>query len=145
MQQTPASALDTAPCSHDTKDVMSGDLVHGFRDQAPWQARAATFAGVVSSLGECMAVRYSLPASSLWRTAAGAFNVVVAAGLPAVNIAYVNRETPAPQHVWPALAEAFGALLLVPDLQAVSAADESKVRAGMSGRLHLQYLTVCCI
>lgn len=46
------------------------------RDQAPWQARAATFAPVVSALGSCMAIRYSCPAEPLWRTAAEAFNSV---------------------------------------------------------------------
>ncbi len=79
-----------------------------------------------------MAVRYSLPASNLWRTAAVAFNAVVAAGLPAVNIAYVNRDTPAPQDAWSALTDAFSALLLGPQSQPVSAADESKVRAGIT-------------
>ena len=139
-------ALLCVLCSHCNKAVMSGDWVlHGCRDQAPWQARAVTFAGVVASLGECMAVRRSLPASSLWRTAAGAFNAVVAAGLPAVNIAYVNRETLAPQDAWPALTEAFSALLLGAEPQTVSAADEGKVRAGTSGRHHLQSPPTHCI
>ena len=76
-------------------------------------------------------MRHSLPGCNLWRAAAAAFNAVVAAGLPAVNIAYVNRETPAPQDAWPALAEAFSALLLGPQSQPVSAGDESTVRAGI--------------
>ena len=82
-----------------------------------------------------MAVRHALAASNLWRVSAAAFNAVVAAGLPAVNIAYVNRETPAPHDAWPALTEAFSALLLgVPPqpVQAADAADESKVRAGIA-------------
>lgn len=106
-------------------------IVNGRRDQAPWQARAATFAAVVSSLGECMAVRHCLPACNLWRMAAAAFNTVVAAGLPAVNMSYVYRETPAPQDAWPALAEAFSALLLGPQSQPGPADHESKVREGL--------------
>lgn len=51
-------------------------LLCGCRDQAPWQARAATFAAVVSALGRCMAMRYSRPAENLWRAAAEAFNAV---------------------------------------------------------------------
>lgn len=38
------------------------------RDQAPWQARAATFAAVVDTLGQCMATRYTAFAQDLWRT-----------------------------------------------------------------------------
>lgn len=61
------------------------------RDHAPWQAKATTFAAVVSSLAQCMAMRYTAYTQNLWRVAAAAFNAVVAAGLPAVNIAYVNQ------------------------------------------------------
>ena len=38
-----------------------------------------------------MALRYTAYAQDLWRVAAGAFNAVIAAGLPAVNIAFVNQ------------------------------------------------------
>ena len=97
------------------------------RDQAPWQARAATFAAAVTSLGECMGTRHSAAAGNLWRAAAVAFNAVVAAGLPAVNIAYVNKEVEAPQDAWPALAQAFSTALLGGQPQQASAADESMV------------------
>ena len=97
------------------------------RDQAPWQARAATFASAVTSLGECMGMRYNHAAGDLWRAAAVAFNAVVAAGLPAVNIAYVNKEVEAPQDALPALAQAFSTALLGGHSQQASAADESVV------------------
>lgn len=92
-----------------------------------------------------MAVRHSLPASNLWRTAAVAFNTVVAAGLPAVNIAYVNRETPAPQDAWSALTDAFSALLLGPQSQPVSIADESKVSAGTTRIPHESCTCLSCL
>ena len=57
------------------------------------------FAAVVSSLGACMAVRYTAYAQNLWRVAANAFNSVVAAGLPAVNIACVQQVRPVQLHL----------------------------------------------
>ena len=96
-------------------------------EQAPWQARAVTFAAAVTSLGDCMATRRSLAGGNLWRAAAAAFNTVAAAGLPAVNMAYVNRDVEAPQDAWPALTQAFSALLLDNLQQPVSAAEESEV------------------
>lgn len=98
------------------------------RDQAPWQARAATFAAAVRALGDCMATRHSAAARGLWRAAAAAFNAVVAAGLPAVNIAYVNRgDRELPHEAWPALTCAFSTLLLGYQPQHASATEESKV------------------
>jgi len=106
----------------------TADLGPGLcRDQAPWQAQAATFAAAVTSLGNCMATQHSPAAGNLWRTAAVAFNALAASGLPAVNIAYVSREATAPCEAWPALTQAFSALLLGNQSQPVSAADESKV------------------
>ena len=69
------------------------------RDQAPWQARAATFAPVISALGGCMALRYSCPAEHLWRAAAEAFNAVRAAascfrGLPFFECCKLEAEQP---------------------------------------------------
>ena len=72
-------------------------------------------------------MRHSHAAGNLWRAAAVAFNAVVAAGLPAVNIAYVNKEVEAPQAAWPALAQAFSMALLGGQSQHASAADESMV------------------
>ena len=105
-------------------------------EQAPWQARAVTFAAAVTSLGNCMATRRSLAGGNLWRAAAAAFNTVVAAGLPAVNMAYVKRDVEAPQDAWPALTQAFSALLLDSLQQPVSAAEESEV-----GRTLTSYLS----
>lgn len=82
------------------------------RDQAPWQARAATFAAVVTKLGDCAAMRFSCPEANLWRAAAEALNCIIASGLPAVNIAYVNAEGDPPEDAWPALATAFARFLL---------------------------------
>lgn len=67
---------------------------------------------MVAGLGSCMVARYSLPGENLWRAAAEAFNCVVAAGLPAVNIAYVNADGDPPEDAWPSLAAAFRAFLL---------------------------------
>ena len=72
-------------------------------------------------------MRHSDAASNLWRAAAVAFNAVIAAGLPAVNIAYVNKEVEAPQDAWPALAQAFSTALLGSHSHQVSAADDSMV------------------
>ena len=72
-------------------------------------------------------MRHSHTASNLWRAAAVAFNAVVAAGLPAVNIAHVNKEVEAPQDAWPALAQAFSTALLGGHSQQASPADESMV------------------
>lgn len=55
------------------------------RSQAPWQARAASFAAVASALGACMATRYRLFHEALWREAAAVWPSVLAAGLPAVR------------------------------------------------------------
>lgn len=59
-----------------------------------------------------MVTRFSCPEENLWRAAAEAFNCVVAAGLPAVNIAYVNAEEDPPEQAWPSLAASFSAFLL---------------------------------
>lgn len=90
---------------------MSGFLLEWLklmcRELLPWQQRAANLAMLVSSVGECMATRYTAPSVGLWRTGASAFNAIVAAGLPAVNIACVNEEQPPGPEVWDALAIAF--------------------------------------
>lgn len=59
-----------------------------------------------------MVTRFSCPSENLWRAAAEAFNCVVAAGLPAVNIAYINAEEDPPEQAWPSLAATFSAFLL---------------------------------
>lgn len=72
--------------------------------------RAALFPVVAGALAECMTCRPTASPTSppiergsaedqLWRLAAVAFNAVVAAGLPAVNIAYVNHQSP-PENTW---------------------------------------------
>ncbi|BDA41918.1 Protein MON2 homolog [Coccomyxa sp. Obi] len=119
----PANAPDTAAGTSSTnvnKHALSAlsmekvvdILAQLYRDQAPWQARADTFAQVVAGLGACMVTRFSCPEENLWRAAAEAFNCVVAAGLPAVNIAYVNAEEDPPEQAWPSLAASFSAFLL---------------------------------
>ena len=92
-------------------------LAWGSRDQAPWEARAATFPAVVRALGQCMGLRFTAIDSNLWRVAVRAFTAVVSAGLPAVNIAAVNGEEPPPPDCWSALAEAFEGLLLAAHLE----------------------------
>ena len=51
------------------------------------------------------------------RHKAGVVLQVVAAGLPAVNIAYVNAESEPPEDAWPALENAFSMFLLGGHLQ----------------------------
>lgn len=82
------------------------------RDQVPWEARAATFPAVVQALAECLALRFTLPGATLWRSAVSALIVIVSAGIPAINIAAVNEEAPLPPGCWSALADAFEAFLL---------------------------------
>lgn len=83
-----------------------------YRDQVPWEARAATFPAVVQALAECLALRFTLPGATLWRSAVSALIIIVSAGIPAINIAAVNEEAPLPPGCWSALADAFEAFLL---------------------------------
>lgn len=57
-----------------------------------------------------MATRHVLPQDDLWRTAAAAFNAVVVAGLPAINIAHVSGQPIG--GAWEALATALEVFLL---------------------------------
>lgn len=66
---------------------------------------------VLAALAECMATRYITPDDDLWRHATTAFSAIVNAGLPAVNIAYVNHQYP-PENTWQAVAAAFEMFLL---------------------------------
>ncbi|KAK9810126.1 hypothetical protein WJX72_005196 [[Myrmecia] bisecta] len=105
----PRSAL-TSQCMERVVEI----CVQLYRDQAPWQARAAMFPAIVSALGQCMATRYTAYADNLWRVSAAALSPVVNAGVPAINIAYVNNEQAPPEDAWPALAAAFETFLLGP-------------------------------
>ena len=73
----------------------------------PWQERASCLAVIADGLGRCMASRYTAYSQDLWRVAAAAFNTIVVAGLPAVNIVYANGDVPPPPETWAALAHAF--------------------------------------
>jgi hypothetical protein len=66
---------------------------------APLQVRASLFAAVVGSLGECAALRHVAPDDPLWQQAAAGLVSVVNAGLPAVNIMFVNHHQP-PENAW---------------------------------------------
>lgn len=85
-------------------------LVSLFRDQASAQVQSAIFAPLVEMLGRCMATRHVVPQDDLWRTAAAAFNSVVVAGLPAINIASA-RGHPVDE-AWDTLAAALEVFLL---------------------------------
>lgn len=74
-------------------------LVTLWKNFAPYQHRAAKFSQVVAALTECMALRHVAPHEDLWVAAAGAFCEVTAAGLPAVNICFVNQQS-APADTW---------------------------------------------
>lgn len=70
------------------------------------------FPAVLSSLAACLATRYTAFQEGLWRAAAPAFTTVVSAGLPAINIAYINGDELPPDDCWSALAESFEIFLL---------------------------------
>lgn len=78
---------------------------------APWQIRATLFGAVVGGLGECAALRHIAPEDPLWQQAASGLVSVVNAGLPAVNIMFVNYHQP-PENAWQILAGAFEMFLL---------------------------------
>jgi hypothetical protein len=63
------------------------------------QVRASLFAAVVGGLGECAALRHVAPEDPLWQQAAAGLVSVVNAGLPAVNIMFVNHHQP-PENAW---------------------------------------------
>lgn len=78
---------------------------------APWQVRATLFGSVVGGLGECAALRYLCPDDSLWQQAAAGLVSVINAGLPAVNIMFVNHHQP-PENAWQIVAKTFEMFLL---------------------------------
>ena len=86
------------------------------RDQVPWEARAAPFPAVVQAMAQCLALRFTPFGGNLWRAAVTTFTAVVSAGLPAVGIAAVTGEQPAPDGCWSVLADAFEAFLLATHL-----------------------------
>lgn len=90
-----------------TKHVSWSAVLKSF---AGLQIRSAVFAPLVDVLGRCMATRHVLPQDDLWRTAAAAFNAVVVAGLPAINIAHVSGQPIG--GAWEALATALEVFLL---------------------------------
>jgi hypothetical protein len=63
------------------------------------QVRASLFAAVVGGLGECAALRHVAPEEPLWQQAAAGLVSVVNAGLPAVNIMFVNHHQ-LPENAW---------------------------------------------
>ena len=77
---------------------------------ASLQIRAAVFVQLVDMVGRCMATRHVVPRQNLWRTAAAAFNAVVVAGLPAVNMAHVDGLST--DQAWDTLATALEVFLL---------------------------------
>ncbi|KAK9834027.1 hypothetical protein WJX81_004391 [Elliptochloris bilobata] len=99
-------------------------LARVYRNHAPWQVRAAGFGAVAAALGACMATRHRLYHEQLWRAAAAAWPAVVAAGLPAVHLAYAEAgggDPGAPAEAWAAMARAFEAFLLGSDATTAAA------------------------
>ncbi|WIA43332.1 hypothetical protein OEZ86_009826 [Tetradesmus obliquus] len=98
---------------------------------APWQVRASLFAPVVSGLGQCAALRHVAPEEPLWQQAAAGLVSVVNAGLPAVNIMFVNHHQP-PENAWQVLAGTFEMFLLgwgLPDSLRAQAAEVAAAAA----------------
>jgi hypothetical protein len=75
------------------------------------QVRATLFGPVVHGLSECAALRYICPDDPLWQQAAAGLTSVIQAGLPAVNIMFVNSAQQ-PANAWQVLADAFETFLL---------------------------------
>lgn len=95
---------------------------------APWQVRATLFGAVVGGLGECAALRHIAPADPLWQQAASGLVSAINAGLPAVNIMFVNYHQP-PENAWQIVAGAFEMVLLgwgLPGGLQQQAADETQ-------------------
>ncbi|KAK9811035.1 hypothetical protein WJX73_008056 [Symbiochloris irregularis] len=111
---TPSHNINKRALSCLAQERVVDTVAQLYRDQVPWEARSATFPAVVAALGSCLALRYTLPSSPLWRTAVQSFTTVVSAGLPAVNIAAVTGDESPPEGCWSSLAEAFEGFLLGP-------------------------------
>lgn len=75
------------------------------------QVRANLFGPVVHGLSECAALRYVTPDDPLWQQAAGGLTSIIQAGLPAVNIMFVNNAQQ-PNNAWQVLADTFETFLL---------------------------------
>ena len=81
-----------------------------------WQQRASALRPSVAALNRVMLLQYTLPsAAHISSVAASSFTSLVSAGLPAINIAYVNGASDAIDSVWVELAEAFESFLHGPD------------------------------
>lgn len=66
---------------------------------------------MVHGLSECAALRYITPEDPLWQQAAAGLTGIIQAGLPAVNIMFVNQAQPA-DSAWQVLADTFETFLL---------------------------------
>ncbi|CAD7699922.1 unnamed protein product [Ostreobium quekettii] len=97
--------------SSDFMEQAVDELVRVYCEQAPYPIRVALFNPVVAALARCMVSRYVSFEKGLWSKAAAAFNTVVTAGLPAINIASSGGGT-VQQSPWEVLAAAFEAFLL---------------------------------
>jgi len=75
------------------------------------QVRASLFGPVVHGLSECAALRYITPEDPLWQQAAAGLTSIIQAGLPAVNIMFVNFAQQ-PENAWLVLADTFETFLL---------------------------------
>lgn len=75
------------------------------------QVRASLFGPVVHGLSECAALRYITPDDPLWQQAAAGLTSIIQAGLPAVNIMFVNFAQQ-PENAWLVLADTFETFLL---------------------------------
>ena len=73
-------------------------------------------------LGRCMATRHVVVHQNLWRTAATAFNAVLVAGMPAINMSHVDGLPTA--QAWETLATALEVFLLASREPALPAPQE---------------------
>lgn len=101
------------PGKHACRQLLTGFALHKVAPLLlpPLQVRAALFGPVVHGLSECAALRYICPDNPLWQQAASGLTGVIQAGLPAVNIMFVNSSQQ-PAQAWQVLADAFETFLL---------------------------------
>lgn len=95
-----------------------------------WQVRAAVFVPLVEMLGRCMATRHIVLQQNLWRTAATAFNAVLVAGMPAINMSHVDGLPTA--QAWETLATALEVFLLASTEPALPAPQERGVISSLA-------------
>jgi hypothetical protein len=94
----------------------------------------------VHGLSECAALRYITPEDPLWQQAAAGLTSIIQAGLPAVNIMFVNYSQQ-PENAWQVLADTFETCLLGEGLpESLLPAQQQKAGAGSDPQQQQQWV-----